>query len=374
MRLSKSPKAARKMLNRDCLYGILRPVFPLTWPRSYELVLEHEYRKKNVTLSSTANSNTRCSRQHTCGKKEIRAQLPIENTPNTPFDSNSSLLQCSVPTNTIALVSDTDRLSSSNNNELERYLFNHAKRQRRYYNKKRLQLYHSCFYKEAICKVASRVNDAVLVHDAAGGRRGGGGGGLLLFKAHNLSFALQTSPDSVAAASLNAGRQRKGKGGRFFVGGSVSMKGGVVDVSYKFYPKSGYVQIQPEMSASPIEIVSSSLRSFVEEIRATLPFESPGTDSWLITLADIHIPDWDVTDQQNEPWVKALDAVPLFRKLKDGSTTFHAYAKTYGGRTWVRTELLQERPDMTLSDFVRTYIDQDLAGSKFTEALLALLS
>jgi hypothetical protein len=371
--LSANLVAVRKMLNRDVHAGILTAI--ATWPRTYKLAQE------NVTLCSAASSS-RPRRTSTVQKRSrIRAQIPSQGRSFTPNNSNSSLICCTAPEDRIAHVFNTDgRTNNKNNNnnivveeQEDQHQYKTAQRVKRHYHKKRRDLCRK-FYDEVVRNIAARVTDAL----NAG----------LLFEAHDLSFASQTTKirdSSTAAASLNARRHQQNgskktkKGGRFFVDGSVMVKDGSIEVNHKFYPKSGYMQLQPRLSTSPIVITKTSLEEFAHEIRAALPFEeedsSPDIDSWFVTLADVHIPDLDITDQQHEGWVKALEAVPLIRKLKGVimHAKLHAYVKKYSGRTWLRVELMKERPRCNLSTFTTSYL-QEVICYKFEQALSALSS
>jgi hypothetical protein len=345
-RLSKSKDSARKMLNRDCLLGILEPE-PF-WPRSYRL--KEDYRRIGVTYYTVSKASHRLPPNRSDDFQQNRAQIPAKSSQSIPFDSNSSLAQCSVPNNEDTVLCYTDGLVVV---EEDQHLFKTAKRMRRWRHRKQAEVCGSKFYQEALAKVAARL--------------AAGDGESLKKKAHNLCFVLQTT----AAETYNYGPRRKGH--CCFVAGSV-MVNGSIKVNYRLYPRTGYLQLQPELSTSPMAIVYSSLRRFMEEIKPALPFETPGTDSWLITLADINIPDWDITEQQNDGWVKALKAKSLMRKLKGVmmQAKLHAYVKKYNGRTWLRVELMQERPHCDLSTFTTSYLEEDLLY-KFKEALNKLL-
>jgi hypothetical protein len=351
--LSTNPVAARKMINRDVHSGILTAI--ATWPRTYKLAQE------NVT-SLYAASTSRPRRTSTVQKRQqIRAQIPSLRRNFTPNNSNSSSLR----TNEDILVRDADLLR-------KKRIEQHRERCRRYHRRKRQEKQKALvYYQEAIISnVAAHMTDTLVLSAASSAA----GGLSALLHGHNFSF--QTFLDDAALASRLSSTYRRIDGSKaFFIDWFMRVKNGV-RVKNKVYPKSRYVQIQPCMTESPIAI--RDLPSFMDDIRDKLSsyLPTPPTDSgwWLLTSIDLHVPDWDVTDQEekNEEWVKALDAAPILRNLEDGSK-FHVYLKRYAGRTYVRMELMQLQPDMTYSEFVATYIDQDLAGKKFSEAILSLL-
>jgi hypothetical protein len=351
--LSTNPICARKMINRDVHSGILTAI--ATWPRTYELAQE-----KNVT-SLYAASSSRPARYCTVHKRSgNRAQSRVQTPHFTRNNSNSS----SLLTNEDILVHNVDLLQ-------KKRIEQHRERCRRYYRRKRKEKQKAIvYYQEAIINNVAAYMTDTLVLSAASSASGG-----LSAALHGHNFSFQTFLDDAALASRLSSTYRRIDGSKaFFI--DWFMRVGGRRVKNKVYPKSRYVQIQPCMTESPIAI--RDLPSFMDDIRdKLLPYlPTPPTDSrwWLLTSIDLHVPDWDVTDQEekNEEWVKALDAAPILRNLEDGSK-FHVYLKRYAGRTYVRMELMQLQPDMTYSEFVATYIDQDLAGKKFSEAILSLL-
>ncbi len=134
---------------------------------------------------------------------------------------------------------------------------------------------------------------------------------------HKTYFEFYTSPDAFDFSHVPA-RNRAVRGKLELV-----FAGKVIPISYEIY-KSGFVIIKPRSSHAPMR--PAMLETFMERIRAILPFPSPPVQGWKIAASDVHFD------------VPTLEKSKRYVRFNYLNTTFQCYNKTIEGERFLRLE------------------------------------
>jgi hypothetical protein len=341
--LSSNLQSARKMANRDCLAGILKPT--RTWPRCYQVLGENTGRK-NVTLPCAASSRGPTRASTAPRRPRIHAQEGPSRATFTHNDCHSSLLLPNQGTLVCYTDPRTDRDDDGEEEEEEvidqelQYLRSNARRRVRGYRHRLRQ------------KLLLQATRLAIAQDLSA-RLEKAQSARCFFRTHNLCFQLFIEdPDAAWLAALYSSSSRR----FLWVNG--------VKVNFRVYERSGLCLVQPQCSVEAVCV--DGLPQFMADIKRALPFQTPEIEKWKITCADVHPPDRELSSQDlnKESWIKTLEKCPLIQDL-DGpimSGTLHVYVKkTYGGnKKRIRSELWREQPNCTIDQFMDSYIEEEV--------------